>query len=359
MVKHIAMDAIQKLYIETTPKRLAIADLGCSTGSNTLSIIQDLYHAVEEAISRSISMESNRSVPSPSPEFVVYLNDLPSNDFNSIFRALPEFHSELQRRRRQHKDHSMIAGGHGHEEEDPCIFVAAFPGSFYGRLFPSNSLNFVYSSYSLHWLSKVPCGIYDERGESINKGCIYISAKSPPLRVAQAYSSQFQEDFSLFLRLRSVEVKSGGRMVLIILGRESSDHLDRGNSILWELLTRSFAILISEGKVEKEKLDSYDVHFYAPCRDEVEAEVRKEGSFKLDQFAIMVQTTEKGSHEDASCGTAIAMAIRAIQESMIEQHFGRGILDSLFSTYAKLIDDELSRGEIAPITFALVLTKSF
>lgn len=34
-------------------------------------------------------------------------------------------------------------------------FVTGMPGSFYGRIFPTRSLDFVHSSASVHWLSQV------------------------------------------------------------------------------------------------------------------------------------------------------------------------------------------------------------
>ncbi|CAH9071883.1 unnamed protein product [Cuscuta europaea] len=39
------------------------------------------------------------------------------------------------------------------DEFGPC-FISGVPGTFYGRLFPTNALNFVHSSYSLMWLSQ-------------------------------------------------------------------------------------------------------------------------------------------------------------------------------------------------------------
>lgn len=76
------------------------------------------------------------------PEFQVFLNDLPGNDFNAIFQSLPEFYEKMREE----------MGGQGSES---YCFIAAVPGSFYGRLFPVGSLHFVHSSYSVHWLSQV------------------------------------------------------------------------------------------------------------------------------------------------------------------------------------------------------------
>ncbi|KAL9378566.1 hypothetical protein Peur_029901 [Populus x canadensis] len=331
MVKHITMEALQEVYLALAPKSLGIADLGCSSGSNSLSIIKDVVEAVEAASCK---------IMIPAPEFRVYLNDLPTNDFNSIFKSLPEFYRDLNKER---------------SDGPPLLFIAGYPGSFYGRLFPNDCLHFVHSSYSLHWLSKVPPSLYDKQGKPINKGSVHISESSPPL-VSQAYYAQFQEDFSLFLRSRSEELTTGGRMVLIMLGRIGPDHVDRGNSFYWELLSRSLAILATQGEIEKEDIDSYDVHFYAPTKDEMEAEISREGSFELERLE-MFETEKELYKVSDNYGTEIAMTVRAIQESMLSHHFGEGILDALFEIYGRMVEEEMLKEEINPITFVVVLRK--
>ncbi|KAE8718498.1 putative TRNA--methyltransferase non-catalytic subunit trm6MTase subunit trm6 [Hibiscus syriacus] len=190
MVKHINMETIQQLYNEVSPESLGIADLGCSSGPNSLLPIKDVVEAVE--------------------------------------------------------------GGGG------------YPGSFYGRLFPNNCLHFIYSSYSLRWLSK--------------------------------------------------------------------------------------------GEIEKEKVDCYNVHFYAASRNEIEDQVRRDGSFELER--VEMYEIEKQVKGRESYGTAVAITVKAIQESMLYNHFGNGInLDTLFNNYAKMVDQEMAKQEINPITFLLVLKK--
>ena len=137
--KHITLETLQELYKETKPKSLGIADFGCSSGPNTLSTIRDIIKSVE--------FSHRREIPSqPLPEFTIFLNDLPGNDFNSIFKTLPDFHIELKRDAKN--------------GECPSVFISAYPGSFYGRLFAENTIHFIYASYSLHWLSKVHILLY-------------------------------------------------------------------------------------------------------------------------------------------------------------------------------------------------------
>lgn len=334
MVKHITTQTVQQVFAELTPNSIGIADLGSSSGPNTLSIIKDIVDAVEDACLKLLH---------PPPEFRVQINDLPTNDFNSVFKTLPDFYRNLKKEK------------FGRSGRCPSIFISGCPGSFYGRLFPINSLHFIYSSYGLHWLSMVPLALKDESGKSINEGSIYISKASAPI-VAQAYMKQFQEDFSRFLRFRAEELVTGGKMVLITLGRVGQDHVDRGNSFFWEILYRSFAILVSKGETEQEKLDSYEVNFYAASRGEIEDEVRKNGCFELERMEIF--EIERDGISGGSYGGAVAMAVRAIQESMILNHFGEGVdLDDLFDIYGRIVDEEMAKEEIKPITFVVVLKK--
>ncbi|KAL0339172.1 UNVERIFIED_CONTAM: Benzoate carboxyl methyltransferase [Sesamum angustifolium] len=110
------------------PKCFKMADLGCSSGPNSFFVISHIINKVQEL------SEENKF--GQSLVFQVFLNDLPGNDFNNLFKMLPTFYQKLN--------------------PTAQCFVSGVPGSFYGRLFPSKSLDFVYSSFSLQWLSQVP-----------------------------------------------------------------------------------------------------------------------------------------------------------------------------------------------------------
>ncbi|KAJ4982121.1 hypothetical protein NE237_032958 [Protea cynaroides] len=118
--------SISDLYTTNPPRWLRVADLGCSSGPNTLLVI---IEAIDE-----ICRQLNHNVP----EFQVFLNDLPSNDFNSIFKTFPAlFYEQL--------------GKEKGEKFGSCSIVG-IPGSFYEGFFPSTTIEFFHSSYSLHWL---------------------------------------------------------------------------------------------------------------------------------------------------------------------------------------------------------------
>ena len=87
------------------------------------------------------------------------------------------------------------------------------PGSFHGRLFPNFSLDFVYSSYALQCLSKVPEELLNKNSAAWNKGRFHYA--SAPDEVAQAFTTQFAKDITAFLDCRAKELVVGGLMVLM------------------------------------------------------------------------------------------------------------------------------------------------
>lgn len=138
----IVDEALQSLCKKNLPSKcLRIADLGCSSGPNTLLFISNAIDTIVKF--------------SQLHEFQVFLNDLPQNDFNNLFKLLPNFYEKLQ----QISNVTMPI---------QC-YISASPGSFYGRLFPNNSMDFIHSSYSLHRLSQVYIYIYILLYGTLNK----------------------------------------------------------------------------------------------------------------------------------------------------------------------------------------------
>ncbi|XP_042486379.1 probable jasmonic acid carboxyl methyltransferase 2 isoform X3 [Macadamia integrifolia] len=329
--KSMVIGSISDLYTTNFPRCLRIADLGCSSGPNTLLVISEIIEAI---------VETCHQLKRTTPEFQVFLNDLPSNDFNNIFKTLPAFYKQLKKEK---------------GEKFGLCSITGLPGSFYDRLFPSSSIDFHHSSYSVHWLSQVPITV-----ES-NKGNIYLARTSPP-SVLKAYLEQFQNDFSLFLSLRFKEITPGGRMVITMLGRRSEDPFGK-EGYFWELLSKSLNDLVSEGLIEEAQVDSFNLPFYMPSRKEVEDVVCVDGSFYLDQLDIF-DVNWDGSDDDDNkgfmfdrfiSGKKVAKYVRAVAEPLIACHFGDAIIDILFKRYIEYVSEHLSKEEGKYVNFVISL----
>ncbi|XP_031114602.1 salicylate carboxymethyltransferase-like [Ipomoea triloba] len=329
--KPITDEAIRSLYANLNPKNICIADLGCSSGPNTFLAVSNLVKAVEN--------QRKKLGRRQSPEFQIYLNDLPSNDFNTIFRSLPKHQEDFRRE---------MGDGFG------VPFFNAVAGSFYGRLFPTDSLHFVHSSFTLHWLSQVPQGLEG------NKGNICMATTSP-LNVIKAYYNQFNNDFSIFLKCRSKELVKGGKMVLTIMGRKN----DNPTFHLMELLARALNDLVAEGFVEEEKLNSFNTPVYTPSLAEVKSLVENDGSFTiecLETFQIH-WTGDEYDNDDNIIGNnnnaayKVARGLRAVIEPVLVSHFGEGIIEEVFQRYRKMIADSMSREKTEYTNFVISLIK--
>ena len=95
------------------------------------------------------------------------------------------------------------------------------------------------------------------KSSAYNKGRVCIHGASEI--TANAYRKQFREDLAGFLRSRSVELKRGGSMFLVCLGRTSVDPTDQGGAGLlfgthfqdaWDDLVQEVIIILKQ-------------HFYA------------------------------------------------------------------------------------------------
>lgn len=317
---------------------LAIADLGCSSGPNTLFAMSEIITFIID-----LCKATNRELL----EFQVFLNDLPGNDFNTIFSSLL---SRFQEKLSEH-----LKGKYGASATLSCFFNGV-PGSFYGRLFAQESLHLIHSSYSLHWLSQVP------RGQEGNKGNIYIAKSSPP-RVIRAYYEQFQRDFSMFLECRGQELVMGGRMVLTLLGRRSDDPSSKECCSIWELLAIALNQMVSEGLIEEEKLDSFNIPHYTPSPKEVRVEVKKKGLFSIDRLEVFdVNWSEfepdfdlKVVSEDG--GDSLARCMRAVAEPLLVDHFGDEIMDEVFNRYRAQLAAHMSKENPAFVSVIISLKK--
>ncbi|XP_058740070.1 probable caffeine synthase MTL2 [Vicia villosa] len=308
-----------------------IADLGCSSGPNTLLAISNIL-----SIIHNIYLKLNHG----KPVFQIYLNDLFENDFNTIFKLLPDFYQQEK------------------EKNVGECFISATPGNFYGKLFPNNYIDFFHSSYSLHWLSQAPKDS-TKKAKPLNMENICVTRTSPP-SVYDAYCKQFQIDFKCFLKSRFEELSSSGMMVLTFLSRETVHEISS-----CEVLSTVLNEMFQEGLVEQEKLSMLDLPIYYPTIKEVRQVINEEGSFTLQTLKTFKIGWDANLQEDLDeyvldnkmRGEFIAKYHRAIFEPLLIIEFGENIVDEIFSRFAKLIAKIMELERLEYTNIVLFMTK--
>ncbi|WVZ90399.1 hypothetical protein U9M48_036705 [Paspalum notatum var. saurae] len=223
-------NAIKEVYMALLPKTMIIANLGCSAGPNTLMFISSVIGAIAD--------QSKSSGDHP-VELQFFLNDLPSNDFNELFRLIQKF------KRLETTDEMSYV--------PPLYYISGLPESYYNRIFPRESQ---------------PEGLEAWRETYLNEDNIYITKITTPF-VVKKFQEQFHKDFSLFLKLRYEELVYRRQMVLIFLGRMDDDVYSGDLNQLFGLVARSLQYLVLKGLIEKEKVESFNLLVYEPSVAEV------------------------------------------------------------------------------------------
>ncbi|XP_004253343.1 loganic acid O-methyltransferase-like [Solanum lycopersicum] len=250
-----------------------IIDLGCSIGPNTFNSMQHIVQVVKE------KYHDNNL------EFQVFFNDHVNNDFNTLFRSLPI---------------------------DRSYYACGVPGSFHGRLFPSRSIHFAHSSCSIHWLSKVPKELLDEKTLAWNKGLIhYVGASNV---VVNAYVAQFEKDMEMFFNARAEEIVQGGMMVIIspftcytrLMGFFGSSLMD----------------LVNEGKLDESLVDSFNLPMYFPSPQDMTKVVEKNGCFSIEKMELRYTKSKILDEVDAK---TLMLTVRACLEGVLINYFGSKI----------------------------------
>ncbi|KAI9127502.1 hypothetical protein K1719_000495 [Acacia pycnantha] len=310
VTKNIVKETIlEKLDLETllqnSSHAFSIADLGCSVGPNTFFTVQNII----DLVNLKIESHNKDHEDLDSVEFQVFFNDHVGNDFNILFKSLPE---------------------------DKQYYAAGVAGSFHGRLFPESTIHVFNSSYALHWLSKVPKEVVDKNSPAYNKGKIYYTSEDK--EVAEAYSAQFQRDFESFLSSRALELVPGGIMILIIpcVTPKFLNSFEAGINIIDDILVG----MANKGLISEELVDSFNVPIYMPSSEEVKELIEKNGNFKIERSESLFRLLNVVDQLDAHSGS---MHFRAAFEGVFKKQFGQQeIVDDIFVQFEKKFASEFN-----------------
>jgi len=168
-------EAIRGVELDPGNGSIVIADYGSSQGRNSM-------------IPLRVAIRDLRKRIGPSRPIHVFHIDQPSNDFNSLFEVL---HADPNR----------------YVTDEPEVYPAAIGKSFYEKVLPQASVHVGWSSYAAVWLSRVPARIPDH----------FIAVCSTGPARAQ-FEHQAAQDWEAFLTLRARELRSGGRLLVVLPG---------------------------------------------------------------------------------------------------------------------------------------------
>ncbi|XP_050379111.1 loganic acid O-methyltransferase-like [Argentina anserina] len=294
---------LEKLDIDMS-NTFYIADLGCSVGPNTFYSVENIL----ETVRSKYQIQGQKSQIS---EFQVFFNDHAENDFNMLFKSLPQ--------NRQY-------------------FAVGVPGSFHDRLFPNASIHIVHCSYAIQWLSRVPEAVVDSSSSAWNKGRIHYSNSTD--EVIRAYETQCSEDMECFLHSRAQEIVYGGLIILTIPGRpDGTPHsLSQANMTL-QFLGSCLMDMAEKGDVSEEKVDSFNIPMYTMSPQELKAAVERNGCFSIE---IMSELPHQSITNTISLSQLLASHLRAGMEGIVKQHFGEDIIDELFDLYQNKCEENAS-----------------
>ena len=171
-------DAARNVPLPRAPQPIAIADYGAANGFNSLL-----------PISAAIAIVRGRTRPDHA--ILVAHTDVPDNDFSALFATLAD-------------------DPDSYLKKDSATFASAVGRSFYTQILPSDSIALGWSSWAVHWLSRIPMPIPDH---------VQISY-SADQAARKAYARQAAEDWHEFVAFRGRELAPGGRLVVLTVGLE-------------------------------------------------------------------------------------------------------------------------------------------
>lgn len=122
-----------------------------------------------------------------------------------------------------------------------------------------------------------------------------------------------------------------------------------------------------QGRIEEEKVNSFNLPYYASCAEELNLVLQKEGSFITDRLETLEiddgdRLDQDIPHNTAfdddqmitSSGQRVANSIRVVFESVLESHFGKEIMDDLFRTYAELVSEHQNSTKYTVLVISLI-----
>jgi hypothetical protein len=215
-------EAARTVPLPRAPQPIAIADYGAANGYNSLL-----------PIGAAIAIVRERTRPDHA--ILVAHTDVADNDFTALFSTLTE-------------------DPDSYLKKDAATFASAVGRSFYTQILPSDSIVLGWSSWAVHWLSRIPMPIPDH---------VQISYSSDAA-ACKAYGRQAAEDWHEFVAFRGRELAPGGRLVVLTVGLEPDG--GSGFRAAFDAIVTTLPALVDDGLVTAEEARRMSIPRWAATR---------------------------------------------------------------------------------------------
>src|SRR5215472_2576245 len=286
--------AAQSLALPPARDPIVVADYGSSQVRNSLAPMRAAIRSLRTRVG------SERAV------MVVHI-DQHANDFNTLFDVL---HSDPER-------YSM---------DDPNVFPSAIGRSFYESVLARDQVSLGWCSYAAVWLSHIPALI---------PGHFVCLASTGDVRAA--FDRQAADDWRSFLSLRARELRSGGRLVVVLPGL--NDAGAAGFEALFECANAVLEELVHERVIRKEDRERMVLGSYPRRRAQLLEPFSVDGQFE----SLSVEHCEIFDLPDAAWAD---YELNGNVEALVSRHaaFFRAIF---VPSLASAIDDTAMRAAFA------------
>lgn len=320
----VLAEALEKVTLPSSGP-VVVADLGCSSGTNSIDHIALITDKLKLRLPKSA-------------EFQVYFNDLPSNDFNNLFKLLSS------------------------DRRANDIFASGVPGSYFGRLFPLSSVHVFHSSICLHWLSKVPDEVLNKGSLAYNRGQTWIMHSRSA--VAKAYQKQSSVDLKNFLLARADELVPGGLLFFYCFGSPTLEPNDLNDTFAARLLGQDtqdiWSDLIAEGLLTEEQRDSFNFPVYLRNVEDLREAVASCGSLfhvlRVEQHRIERNLMELWATSDSKVLAKKAKSMyKSLFSVLLEAHVGKKAAEVVAERFEILMEKKIREGSL-PYSTSIVST---
>ncbi|KAF8082414.1 hypothetical protein N665_0827s0017 [Sinapis alba] len=293
------------LSLDLISDRFSVADFGCASGPNTFVAVQNIIDAVQDKYRKETGQNPTENI-----EFQVLFNDSTTNDFNTLFQALP-------------------AGRR--------YYSAGVPGSFFGRVLPKHSFHIGVISYAFHFTSKTPKGITDRDSPLWNSD---IHCTGFNKAVKKAYLDQYSADTKNLLDARAEELVPGGLMLLFGSGlRDGVKMSETPKGMVLDFIGASLNDLAQQGVIDKDKVDAFSTPLYFAEESELKQIIKENGKFTIEAFEDIIHPRGEFQLDPK----ILAISFRASCGALLSAHFGVDTMRKVFELVEVKAREEISR----------------